>query len=81
METEERKCVKCEYYWVKTKEQLDSKNGFCRRYPPTVAVALIPQTNKFSQQIEIIRREDSAYPTVMEDSFCGEYKAKVVVKE
>lgn len=69
-------CLSCKYFYVPDNGENEVTRGMCYRYPPQVSVSLIPQPNKITQQVNLVRREDTAYPTVLVDGFCGEWKAK-----
>jgi hypothetical protein len=45
----------------------------CRRYPPTVSVALIPREG-LDGQVHFNPQSFTAYPNVAADNRCGEFK-------
>lgn len=70
MKTNAKKCIDCEFF-----EPLEKGNqGTCRRYPATLTITLLPQPDRFTREVKVIRREDTGWPIVTVNGWCGEWK-------
>lgn len=70
MKTNEKKCVDCKFFEPSDK----GDQGFCRRLPPALTITLLPQPGQIAGQMKLMRREDSGWPLVKVNAWCGEWQ-------
>ena len=67
-------CETCNY-WVRN--GIETKTGFCHRYPPTLSIQLVPRPGNRviggAQQVNLEPINLINWPTTKEIDFCGEH--------
>lgn len=69
-------CGNCKFFQDSTSVALKGKQGFCRRYPPTVAVVGVQPSGIVGRPPTTITQ--SNWPPVTPSLSCGEFKNRLV---